>query len=109
MKINKLHYLGGDFILKQTVNPDPGMAVKEMFFTKKGSTIYVFLPKLPDKSLKINEMPVSSSAVVTLIGSDKKLNWKKYGKGIIITIPVFSVNELPFEDCYVLKISDITE
>jgi alpha-L-fucosidase len=109
MKVNKLHYLGGDFILKQTVNPDPGMAVKEMFFTKKGNIIYVFLPKLPDKSLRINEMPVSSSTKVSLIGSGRKLEWEKSGNGIVITIPVISINEIPFQYCYVLKITDIIE
>ena len=30
----KQHYLGGDFILKQTVNPEPGYAVKQLFFTQ---------------------------------------------------------------------------
>lgn len=106
-KINKLRYLGGDFILKQTVNPDPGMAVKEMFFTQKGNTVYVILPKLPEKPLKINGMPASSATKVTLIGSGRELKWKKAGDGIVVTIPVISSNEVPAQHAYVLKVTDI--
>lgn len=32
-KLKNLTYVGGDFLLKQTVCPEPGMAVKEVFFT----------------------------------------------------------------------------
>jgi len=107
MKVNKLFYLGGDFILKQTVNPDPGMAVKEMFFTKKGSTVYAILPKLAEKELQINEMPVSPSTTVTLLGSARKLEWKKKNNDIIVTIPLISRNEIPDQHAYVLKITNV--
>ena len=106
-KTHNLRYLGGDFILKQTVSPDPGMAVKEMFFTKKGNTVYAILPKLPEKQVKINEMPVTPSSKITLLGSDKNLKWKKDGNAIIVTIPAFSVNEIPARQAYVLKITNV--
>ena len=106
-KTHNLRYLGGDFILKQTVSPDPGMAVKEMFFTKKGNTVYAILPKLTEKQVKINEMPVTPSSKITLLGSDKNLKWKKDGNAIIVTIPVFSVNEIPARQAYVLKITNV--
>jgi alpha-L-fucosidase len=106
-KANNLHYLGGDFILKQTVKPDPGMAVKEMFFTSKGSTVYAILAKLPEKQVKINEIIVSSNAKVTLLGSDKNLKWEKNGNGIVVTIPVLSINEIPCQYAYVLKITNV--
>jgi alpha-L-fucosidase len=106
-KVNKLQYLGGDFILKQTLNPDPGMAVKEMFFTKKANTVYAVLPKLTEQKLKINEMPVSSATKVTLLASGRKLKWKKEGDGIVVTIPVISINEISFQHAYVLKITDL--
>jgi alpha-L-fucosidase len=107
MKVNKLFYLGGDFILKQTVNPDPGMAVKEIFFTKKESTVYAILPKLAEKQLQINEISVSPSTTVTLLGFAGKLKWKKKNDGIIVTIPVISRNELPDQHAYVLKITNV--
>jgi alpha-L-fucosidase len=106
-KIKKLRYLGGDFILKQTVNPDPGMAVKEVFFTKKGNTLYAILPRLPEKPIKIKEIPVTASSVVTLLGLDRKLKYEKDGDGIVVTIPALSINEIPFQNAYVLKITDV--
>ena len=45
----KKHYVSGDAILKQTVDPDPGYAVKEVFFTKKGNNVYAILPRYPQK------------------------------------------------------------
>jgi alpha-L-fucosidase len=106
-KANKLRYLGGDFILKQTVNPDPGMAVKEMFFTKKGNIVYAILPKLTDKAVIINDISVSTGTKVTLVGSNKKFKWKKDGNGIIVAIPVLSITEIPFQEAYVLRISEV--
>ena len=106
-KINNLRYLGGDFILKQTINPDPGMAVKELFFTRKGSTLYAILPKLPEKQIKIKEIPVTSSTKITLIGLDKKLKWKKDGDDIMVIIPTISVNDISVQPAYVLKITDV--
>jgi len=108
-KIHKLRYLGGDFILKQTVNPEPGMAVKEIFFTKKGSTVYAIVPKLPDKPLRINELPVSSSTKVSLLGMKGYLKWKKEGKGMVVNIPVISRNEIPCQHAYALKITDVVQ
>lgn len=106
-KINKLQYLGGDFILKQTVSPDPGMAIKEMFFTRKGSTVYAILPKLPNKPIKIKDLPLSSSSKVTMLGFDRNIKWKKDGNGIAVTIPVISLNEIPVQHAYVLKITNV--
>jgi alpha-L-fucosidase len=108
-KINNIRYLGGDFILKQTLKPDPGMAVKEIFFTRKGSTVYAILPKLPDNQLKINVMPVSKDTRISLIGFNSNLKWKKVGTGIMINFPVISVNALPVQNAWVLKITNVTE
>jgi alpha-L-fucosidase len=106
-KLNNLHYLGGDFILKQTIDPDPGMAVKEMFFTRKGNNIYVILPRLTGKPITINEMPVSTGTKVTLLGTGKEFKWKKEGNGIIVTVPALSITDTPYQQAYVLKITGI--
>jgi len=105
-KINKLRYLGADFILKQTVNPDPGMAVKEMFFTKKGNTVYAILPKLPQNTIRINNIKASSSTRVTLLGTGKNFNWKSAGSDIVVTVPVLLSGEVPCQHAYVLKITN---
>jgi alpha-L-fucosidase len=106
-KINKLRYLGGDFTLKQTLNPDPGMAVKEIFFTKKDNTLYAILPRMPDKSIRIKDLKVNPSTKITMLGVDRKFNFKKDGDGIIVEIPPISINEVPGRYAYVLKITSI--
>jgi alpha-L-fucosidase len=108
-KMNKLSYLGGDFILKQTVSPDQGMAVKEIFFTRKGSTVYAILPKFPAKSLTIKNISVTSASEISLLGYDGKFKWKENGNNISITMPVIPFNEMPCQHAYVLKITNTTE
>jgi hypothetical protein len=46
-------------ILKETIQPDPGQAVKEIFFTQKGNSIYAIVPKWPGKTLVINNFDVT--------------------------------------------------
>lgn len=106
-KIHKIRYLGGDFILKQTVNPEPGMAVKEVFFTKKGSDVYAILPKYPDYQLIIKDIPVTSATKVTMLGTDKKLEWKKSGDGIVVMPPALTYSEVPCRYAWVLKITGV--
>lgn len=50
-KSKEKHYVSGDAILKQTVDPDPGYAVKEVFFTKKGNNIYAIMPRYPKNKI----------------------------------------------------------
>ena len=106
-KVNKLNYLGGDFILKQTVSPDPGMAVKEMFFTSKGSTVYAILPKVPEQSIRIRNISSSAGTKVSLIGCDKKFTWKKDGNDLVVNVPALTINDIKCQHAYVLKITDV--
>ena len=106
-KLHNIRYLGGDFILKQTVNPEPGMAVKEMFFTRKGTDLYVILPKFPGSTLLIKDVPVSSGTKVTFVGLNKNLSYKKSGDGIIVNIPLISYPEVPCQYAWVLKVSGV--
>lgn len=41
------HYVSGDAILKQTVDPDPGYAVKEVFLRRKGIMYMLFCHDTP--------------------------------------------------------------
>ncbi|WP_282456994.1 alpha-L-fucosidase [Chitinophaga sedimenti] len=41
-------YASGEYILKQTTNPDPGFAVKQAFFTTKDNNLYAITPLLPE-------------------------------------------------------------
>ncbi|MBT3243383.1 MAG: alpha-L-fucosidase [Bacteroidetes bacterium] len=55
-------YMTGFDILKETVNPDPGQAVKEIFFTSKENTLYAICPKWPGKKLIIKDFKNNNPA-----------------------------------------------
>lgn len=102
-------YVGGGYILDQTVNQQPGKAVKEAMFTSKDGAVYAILPKWPGKKLKIKDIKLAGNAKVTLLGTDKKLSWKRKGNDIELAMPGFDPNwNLP-NYAYVVKISKVKE
>lgn len=53
---NRGEYMIPYNILKETIQPDSGQAVKEIFFTQKGSSIYAIVPKWPGEILRIKDL-----------------------------------------------------
>jgi alpha-L-fucosidase len=105
------HYLGGDMVLKQTIDPEPGYAVKEYFFTTKDGVLYIISPKWRDKKIVINNVNASSGAKVTLLGQEGTFKWKNQGKNLVIEVPSkdkfsFSTEE---QYAYVFKVSTIKQ
>jgi len=82
----KQAYLGGEFIRKQTVDPDPGFAVKEVFFTRKGTTLHAIVPIWPRGKLILKGVSPSAGTQVTLLGTDKALSWSRAGGDLAIDI-----------------------
>jgi alpha-L-fucosidase len=104
-KEKKLAYLGGDFILKQTVNPDPGDAVKEVFFTTKGETIYAILPTW-GKNGVVNLRNINMEGrKVSLLETGDILTTIETKDGVNIKLPVLDTSRIKSKNAYVLKIS----
>lgn len=80
------HYLGGDFILAQTVDPKPGYAVKELFFTKVNGQYYAMAPKWPGRELVIRDCAPEASATVTLLASGERLPWRQNGPDLVVDL-----------------------
>lgn len=99
------HYLPADFIIKQTIDQQPGYAVREIFFTKKGDDVFAIVPKWPKEKLLIRDMKIESNSVVTLVGTNQKINFTQKGKDVILDIPNLTPDELPCEFAYTFKIS----
>ncbi len=106
-KLKKLSYIGGDFVLKQTIDPEPGMAVKEIFFTAKGSDVYAILPRLPEGKILIKDVIPGKKTRVTMLGTDKEFRWKKVKDGMQVAVPALLATEVPCEDAYVLKLTEV--
>lgn len=103
----KTHYLGGDYILKQTVDPEPGKAVKEIFFTSKGQDVYAISPRYPKGKLTIKGLKPGKDTKVTLLGYDGELNYN-YDKGsLVVDVPALTFDELPCVHAWSFKITNV--
>lgn len=98
-------YVSGDAILHQTVRPDSGYAVKEVFFTHKGNDLYAILPQYKIGEFVIRDIESTPSGI-TLLGFDSKLTWRKDGTDIIVELPPMIYGEQPCEYAWTLKLWD---
>ncbi len=99
----------GDLLLKLTVDPEPGYAVKEMFFTynEKTNALYAILPKYPDNNklvLKSVTLPVGTD--INFLSTKEKLEWKQDGENTVISLPAFNPNTIKAPYAYAIKISN---
>lgn len=83
-------YMSGYDIMKLTVAPDPGFAVKEIFFTQKQDTLYAICPRLPDETLVIRDLTLAVGTTIDLLGGPAGLAWKQTGADVAITLPRFN-------------------
>ncbi|QZE13487.1 alpha-L-fucosidase [Halosquirtibacter laminarini] len=100
-------YVGGDYILKQTINPPKGMATKEVLFTAKGDDVYAIVPKWPGNNLHIKDLKVSKDTKITLLGYNGPLSFKKTKGGIVVDFPNYDPNGKLVDYAYVLKITKV--
>ena len=99
----------GDMLLKITVDPDPGYAVKEVFYTynDKTNTLYAILPKYPDnKKVVLKDLDLSESGTVSFLSTKKNLSWSLEGKNTVIDLPEYDPNKIKVPYAYVIKIEN---
>ena len=98
----------GDLLLKLTVDPDPGYAVKEVFFTynEKKNDLYAILPRYPsDKKIILKNFQLLESAKLQLLCTGDKLNWNREGNDVVIHLPEYDPNKIHSPFAYVIRIS----
>ncbi len=105
-KRKNISYVAGDFVLKQTLYPDPGMAVKEVFFTAKGHDVYAILPKLPEGKLLLKTVVARPSTRVSLLGTGRTFTWQKVDGGIEVFVPPLLAKEVPCQHAWALKLTN---
>lgn len=99
-------YLGGDYILKQTINPSPEKAVKELMFTRKDGNVYAISPKFPKEELVIKDVKLSKQGQVELLGYGP-VKFRQKGGNIILEIPALVYDELPCEYAWVFRLAGV--
>ncbi|WP_379091841.1 alpha-L-fucosidase [Pedobacter sp. UC225_65] len=97
----------GDYLLKVTIDPDPGYAVKNCFFTYNPTTnnLYALLPKYPsNKQFVLQDLVLKKDTRIELLETKASLRWEQKGTDVVITLPEFDPNRIKSNYAYVLKI-----
>ena len=100
---------GGDIMLKLTVDPDPGYAVKELFFTYNPvqNNLYAIFPKYPDnKKLVINNTSLPVGTKISFLSTHEDLAWRQDGTDVVISLPEFSPNKIKSPYAFAVKIEN---
>lgn len=104
----------GEFKVKYDVmdvigfEPKGDKAVKQMFFTKKGDTIYAITPYYPPQNMIIKKIKTSAETEISLLGYNEKLKYKTDGTNLQIEIPHLSGDKLLCQHAYAFKITKAT-
>jgi alpha-L-fucosidase len=100
-----VHYLPNSYIIKQTIDPEPGYAVREIFFTQKGNDLFAIVPKWPKETLIIRDCKIKDTSAITLLGTDIKIDFEQIGDDLVLNVPCLTPEELPCNHAYTFKIS----
>ena len=100
---------GEDFMLKLTVDPSPGYARKEVFYTYKSGQqqLYAILPRYPSdgKVVLKNLGPTVPLKQITLLATGAQLSATLMGDDVVIQLPPFDPNVFSTSSAYVIKIN----
>ena len=99
----------GDILLKITIDPEPGYAVKEVFYTYNANTnsLYAVFPKYPDDKklvLKNNNLPAGT--IISFLSTKEKLTWHQQGDDVLIDLPDYNPNKIKMPYAFVVKINN---
>jgi alpha-L-fucosidase len=100
---------GGDVMLKLTVDPDPGYAVKEVFYTYNANTnsLYAIFPKYPDnKKIILKDINLLAGTAVVFLSMKENCPWKNEGSHAVIELPDYNPNKIKAPYAFVLKIAN---
>ncbi|HEY5967764.1 MAG TPA: alpha-L-fucosidase [Chitinophagaceae bacterium] len=100
---------GGDIMLKLTVDPDPGYAVKEVFYTYNPTSndLFAIFPKYPDnRKLVLKDVTLPTGAKITILSLKENLQWKQTGANVEISLPEYNPNKITSPYAYVVKIEN---
>jgi alpha-L-fucosidase len=100
----------GDMLLKITIDPDPGYAVKEVFYTYNPVTnsLYAIFPKYPaNKKIVLKGIELSEGeSTVSFLSTKENLSWSLDDTNTIIHLPEYDPNKIKSPYAYVIKISN---
>ena len=99
----------GDLLLKLTVDPDPGYAVKEVFYTYNphSNALYAIFPRYPsDRKLRLKGIGITELNKLTLLSTGESLSGKIENGDLIIDLPAYDPNKFKAPYAYAVRIDD---
>jgi len=99
----------GDMLLKITIDPDPGYAVKEIFYTynANNNTLFAIFPKYPDnKKLVLKDVTLPAGTAISFLSTKENVNWKQNGNNVEISLPDYNPNKIKLPYAYAVKIEN---
>ena len=87
----------------QQPRPD-GQAVKQVFFTRKGDTLYAITAGWPGRRLVIRDVETPADVEVTMLGVPGRLRATREGRNLVIETPALGPEEAPCRYAYAFKI-----
>ena len=92
-------------VFELTLEPKPGNAVKELYFTAKDNQLYALMPSWPDsENITIKGIAASQVTEVTMLGTEEKLQYEQVEQGVKVNLPKLLPGKLPSEHIWTLKI-----
>ncbi len=99
-----------DIMMKLTVDPEPGYATKDVFYTYNANTnsLYAIFPKYPSKRILVlkNMQEAGVFSEVTFLSTNQKLISRKHGDSVSIFLPEYDPNKIKAPYAYVVKIKN---
>ncbi len=88
--------------------PKDGVAVKQVFFTKKPDALYAITPGWPGKQLVLRDVKVPAQAKVTMLGVPGELKCRREGSTLTIAVPDLHPDQAPCRHAFAFKITGAT-
>ncbi len=85
--------------------PRNGIAVKQVFYTKKSGALYAITPGWPGDTLVLRDLRLSQKPTVTMLGFADPLEYSIVDRTITIRTPGFAPGEAPCQHAFAFKIT----
>ena len=100
------HY--GFPIFNMTIDPKPGNAVKEFYFTKNKDVLYAISPLWPDRDkIFIKDVKIAKNSTASLLGCEKTLPMTAKNGGVEIDISSIGINDVAVMYLFTFRITGI--
>jgi alpha-L-fucosidase len=93
--------------ITQMVDSPPGYARVDVFYTRKGDTVYGFFPRWPYAPIELSGVHAPAGAKVSLLETGDTLPSHSTGSTLRIEVPQQLQSKLPHRQAYVIKMEGV--